>query len=264
LPSAARRGPIGPGWEAEGSSLVEAREEAAGMTDTRRNTTLTLLVAEADAQLRERLVQRLGAEDDLEVVAAVGPYPEVLPAVTRLHPWLLLMDLQLPSRAGLQLLETLATLPEAPRVLVMSDDDSEPAQLELAQRGARGFLPRSEAVGSLPDAIRAVARGELWFSRSLKERIFDEYQRLKRRAKAEPRFVHLLTLRERDVLVLIARGMTNHQIARDLQMSIHTVKHHVANLLRKLNVPSRTEAAVVAIREGLLETENGRRSPRAD
>jgi DNA-binding NarL/FixJ family response regulator len=230
------------------------------MADTESNATLTLLIAEDDPLLREMLAQWLQAETDLDVVGTVRRGQDVLAAAVRFRPQLLLLDLRLPGSSGLEVLDALATQEEPPKVLVISGDESEQTQLEVAQRGARGFLPRSEAVSLLPEALRTVARGGLWFSRALTTRIFEEYQGLQRRAKAEQRSDPQLSEPEREVLTRIARGLTNGQIARDLQMSVHTVKRHVANLLRKLGLPGRTEAAVYAARKGLLDSEAARRS----
>jgi len=218
---------------------------------------LSILIAEDDALLRSLLAEILSAQDGFEVVGSMESGREVVDAVARLRPTVLLLDLHLPGLSGLRVLEQLNDLPEGPLVLVLSGDEEEDTQLEVARNGARGFLPKSRAGSVLPQAIRAVAGGELWFTRQVSERIFREYHQLVRRVREQERPANQLSDREREVLVCVARGMTNGQIARDLFMSIHTVKLHIQNIFRKLNLPNRTEAAVFAVREGLLDEADG-------
>jgi DNA-binding NarL/FixJ family response regulator len=176
---------------------------------------------------------------------------------------------------------------DIPFVLALCGEETEEAEWAAVQSGARGFLPKSQAADILLQAVQTVARGELWLTPQVTARLFSEYQRLARREGvggwglgvgvgtdrtdqsdqtdrtdgSAPNTQHptpstqhppALSEREREVLSRIARGMTNHQIARDLFLSVHTVKLHIQKILRKLNLPNRTEAAVFAVREGLL------------
>lgn len=212
-----------------------------------------ILVAESDALLQSLLVEILEREDGFEIVGRVGTMLEALDAVSQLKPQVLLLDLDLMGAGGVKVLSSLDALPEAPSVLALSGDENEDTQLEAIENGVCGFLPKSQGAAALPQAIRALAGGELWFSAQLSVRIFREYHQLVRRFREQERPTNQLSAREREVLQLVARGMTNNQIARDLFMSIHTVKLHVQNILRKLNLPNRTEAAVFAVKEGLLD-----------
>ncbi len=214
---------------------------------------MTILVAEDDPLLRRFLVDLLAREGDFEVVGAVAGDLESLDAITRLRPDLLLLDLHFAAPSALDTLEQLTSRPDAPATLVLSADPQEETQLEVAQSGARGFLSKDDAVTALPQAIRAVARGELWYTPRVCDSIFREYRSLVRRAREQQRPADQLTDREREVLIRVARGLTNNQIAADLYMSVHTVKLHVQHIFRKLNLPNRTEAAVFAVREGLLD-----------
>jgi DNA-binding NarL/FixJ family response regulator len=213
-----------------------------------------ILVAENDALLQSLLVEILGREDGFEIVGRVGTIPEAIEAVAQLKPQVLLLDLDLMGAGGVKVLQSLEDLADAPSVLALSGDDTEDTQLEAIENGICGFLPKSQGAAALPQAIRALADGELWFSPQLSARIFREYHQLVRRFREQERPTNQLSTREREVLQRVARGMTNNQIARDLFMSIHTVKLHVQNILRKLNLPNRTEAAVFAVKEGLLDT----------
>ncbi len=217
---------------------------------------ITILIAEDDALLRSFLSEVLDREPDFSIAASVADGNSCLEAIQQHQPQIVLLDLNLPGLSGMKVLERLGQQEtEGPCVLVLSGTEDEETQVEAARNGARGFLAKSQAVSLLAQAIRAVADGELWFSRRVSSYIFLEHQRLVRRVREQDRPLNQLSDREREVLACVARGMTNGQIAGDLYMSIHTVKLHIQNILRKLNLPNRTEAAVFAVREGLLDEE---------
>jgi len=216
---------------------------------------ITIFIAEDDALLRDCLMEMLSLQDDLAVVGSSTNGADVVEAVCRLRPRVLLLDLRMPGLAGEKVLERLGLLSDPPLVLVLTGDETEETQLLVARCGAHGFLPKSQALTVLPDAIRTVARGELWFTRQTSTRILREYHTLVRRTREQDRPTHKLSENERKVLICLARGLTNNQIARELYMSVHSVKVYAHNIYRKLNLPNRTEAAVYAVREGLLDQE---------
>jgi len=213
----------------------------------------TVLIAEDDALLRTLLVQLLAAHDDLRVVAEVADGREVLPALDQHRPDVLLLDITLPGFSGLDILEALTERLDRPRVLVLSGSEDPETQLNAVRNGAAGFLGKSRASGVLVEAVRAVAGGGVWLAPDVVSRVVQEYPTLARQAAVDRSPLSRLTDRERDVLARVARGMTNQQIASDLIMSLSTVKTHLQSIFRKLELPSRTEAAVLAVREGLLE-----------
>jgi DNA-binding NarL/FixJ family response regulator len=214
---------------------------------------ITILIAEDDPLLRNLLADILDQHDDLSVLGAVGTGKDAIQAVTEHDPDVLLLDLVLPGMHGLSVLDFLKTAEEPPMVLVLSGDESEESQLEAARHGAHGFLGKSQGITALPTAIRAIAGGEVWFTRQLVGRIFKEYSALMDRVREFERPANQLSDRELSVLLRVARGLTNRQIADDMDMSVSTVKVHVRNILQKLHLPNRTEAAVYAVREGLLQ-----------
>lgn len=228
-----------------------AREGANGMAQL--EAAVSLLVVEDDHLLRDLLVETLAAEQDFQVVGSEGNGERVLESVERLRPQVVLLDLHLPGLSGMSVLERLTKLPEGPSVLVFSGDQDPELPTQVAQLGARGYLPKSEGATRLVDAIRAVAQRGWYFSPEATERIIKRLQALSEEERRQNHPLNSLTEREREVLVGVARGLTNKQIASQLFMSIHTVKLHVQNILRKLGLPNRTEAAVFAVREGLLD-----------
>lgn len=215
----------------------------------------SVLIAEDDPLLCSLLAEFVRSCDDLAVVGTVGDGREVVAAVERLRPDVLLLDLRLPGLHGFEVMDRLGQMEPDPLILVLSGEESEESQLLAAQRGAVGFLPKSEGITALPTAIRTITSGEMWFTRGLMTRIVREYVHLSRRLREYEGPGQLLSPREREVLVLLAQGMTNPQIADAVGSSVSTVKVHVRNILQKLDLPNRMEAAMYAVREGLVETD---------
>jgi DNA-binding NarL/FixJ family response regulator len=172
------------------------------------------------------------------------------------QPDLITLDLNLAGDSAMDLLAKVMGQVNPPKVLVLSANDGEETQIEVGRLGAQGFLPKSQAISDLTTAIKAVARGDAWFSRRVLTRLLREHQELYQRVQQDNGPLSALSNREREVLIAAARGLTNSQIASELFLSAHTVKLHMKNLMRKLNLSSRTEAAVLAVREGLLDDAN--------
>jgi two-component system NarL family response regulator len=216
-------------------------------------SSVSILIAEDDPLLRNLLADILEAEADFTVVSSVGRADEALHVAAGLRPQVLLLDLSLPDLGGSQVVDSLLEQPDPPKVLILSGDEREETQLKAARSGAHGFIGKSVAREALPKAIRTLAAGEVWFSRRVVGLIFNEYPTLVRRAQEQEGPISLLSDREREVLLYLARGLTNKQIADALFMSISTVKSHIRSVFQKLDLTSRTEAAIFAVREGLEE-----------
>lgn len=216
---------------------------------------ITLLIAEDDALLRGFLKRALAEEPDFRVLGMVDNGAEVVAQVERLKPQVLLLDVQLPGLSGLQVMRRLIDHPDAPATLILSGSEDEDTQLEAARSGARGFLCKSQAINCLGEVVRKIAGGETWFSPRVLGRVLSDYPRAIRRLREQEAPLNQLSEREREVLIRVARGQTNQQIAGELFMSVSTVKVHLRNIFSKLNLPNRTEAAVFAVREGLLQDE---------
>lgn len=213
---------------------------------------IRILLAIEDPLLRTLLAERLLQEEGFVLVGAVGISADILESVSIAAPRVVILDLQWSDAAGIALLERLAS--QCPDVLTLAlvAEEMEETQLLAAQHGARGVVAKTEGVAVLPAAIRAVSRGEVWFTRQISRRIFQEYHRLVRQQREQQHPLAALSAREREVLALVAEGLTNRAIAERLHMSIHTVKLHVQRILDKLQLRNRSEAAVFAVREGLV------------
>jgi DNA-binding NarL/FixJ family response regulator len=222
---------------------------------------VSVVIVVEDPLLRSLLSERLMQEPDMAVVGAVGDPAGLREAIRATEPQVAVLDLHWTGAAGLALLDQLTA--HAPEVmpLALVSDESEETQLEAAQHGARGVVPKSEGAAILPFAIRAVGRGEIWFTRQISCRIFQEYHRLVHQLRTQEHPLAVLSERERDVLVCVAEGKTNREIAEVLLISVHTVKLHIQRILSKLQLPNRTEAAVFAVREGLVSNLPQRSDP---
>jgi DNA-binding NarL/FixJ family response regulator len=218
-----------------------------------QSTRIRVLVAEDDDLLRSLLREWMKRAADVEVIDVAADGREALEKAVQLQPDVLLMDVKMPGLSGLEVLEQLP--PEGPRVLILSVDADDAAVLAAFRAGARGFLPKRAAERYLLDAIRAVANDDTWLDRRLTTRLVEELSRLARRVSELERPDAILSTREREVLSAVGRGLTNDQIAQELFVSKNTIKIHVSSILHKLNLPNRTEAALFAVRTGLVTSD---------
>jgi DNA-binding NarL/FixJ family response regulator len=223
-----------------------------------RSSAIAVLVVDDDPLLCSLITHCLTGDPELRVIGTARNRTAFFEALNKERPDLITLDLNLGSDSALDLLTKLMEQPEPPKVLVLSGQEDEETQVSVGRLGAQGFLAKSNAIKELAAAIKAVAGGDAWFSRRVLARILREHQELYQRVQADNGPLSQLSGREREVMIAAARGLTNSQIASELFLSPHTVKLHMKNLMRKLNLSSRTEAAVLAVREGLLdETPNG-------
>jgi DNA-binding NarL/FixJ family response regulator len=209
-----------------------------------------VLIADGDALLRDLLCVMIEQDSQLEVVGQAEDGLTAIQLVVRLLPDIALLDDRLPMLDGYETLQRIVAEQPGTRVLLLAGAASDELALRAFRLGAKGYVPKRGGLAILPRAIRAILEGEAWMERRLSCRLVEELARLSRRAEERPEAA--LSAREREVLGLMGRGMTNAEIARQLFLSPYTVKIHVSNILRKLDVPNRTEAAMLAIRRGLV------------
>lgn len=189
----------------------------------------------------------LDSEDDLEVVGDAADGAAAVSVVRELTPDVVCMDVRMPGVDGIRATELLLRLPQPPKVLVVTTFEHDQYVLDALQVGAAGFLLKRARAEELVQAVRTVAGGEsLLFPDAVRDLLRPA---VRTRTHAGPE----LTPREREVLTLIAEGMTNSEIAEALVIGVETVRSHVASLLAKLQARDRTQAVVVGYRSGLLE-----------
>jgi DNA-binding NarL/FixJ family response regulator len=209
---------------------------------------MRLLIADDHGIVRGGLRLLLERQADMEVVAEAADGAEAVALALRERPDICVLDVQMPRLTGLQAtVEIRAQAPEI-AVLVVSMHDDERYLYEALQAGAAGYVLKREADTVLVDAVRAVARGEPFMTNAIERSLVREWMSDDSTGPVEP-----LTLREREVLKLIAEAHTNREIGMILHLAEKTVESHRANLLRKLGMRDRVELVRYAIRRGLIE-----------
>lgn len=222
-------------------------------SDLEGNRVIRVLLVDDHALVREGTRRLIEAEDDLEVVGEAANGEEAIAAVRQLHPDIAIMDIAMPGMGGIEATRAIKADCAETAVLVLSAYDDEPYLVALLEAGAAGFLLKNVNGHELVEAIRAVARGESMLEPSLNEKLL---RRFSNRPVAPTRPADVLSEREFDVLRLAARGLPNKEIARRLNLSIRTVHSHLANTFTKMHVGSRTEAVLLALRQGMISLQD--------
>jgi two-component system, NarL family, response regulator LiaR len=205
---------------------------------------IRVLIADDHPIVRQGLRIFLGLDSDLEVVGEAADGLQALQLAQRLQPDIVLMDLLMPGMDGVTATAAIRRALPATEVIALTSVLEDDAIIEAVRAGAIGYLLKNTDAPELRRAIKAAAAGQVQLAP-------EAAKRLVREIKA-PQSPELLTDRETEVLRLLARGLSNKEIARSLQVSEATVKTHVGNVLAKLGVPSRTQAALHAVRIGLV------------
>jgi DNA-binding NarL/FixJ family response regulator len=208
---------------------------------------IRIVVADDHAVVRQGLRSFLGLQDDMEVVGEAEDGAQAVEAVERLAPDVVLMDLVMPGVDGIEAIRRIHERSPGTRVVVLTSYADDTKVVPAVRAGAAGFLLKDVQPAELAAAIRVVAAGGAQLAPAVTARVLQE---VVTGGAADPG----LTPREREVLAHLGRGLTNRQIAAALVLSEKTVKTHVSNILGKLGVPDRTQAALHAVREGLIET----------
>jgi len=208
---------------------------------------IRVLVVDDHAVVRQGLRTFLELQDDIEVVGEAGDGEAALEAVARLRPDVVLMDLVMPRLGGVRAIERLREAAPATRVIVLTSFLDEDKVLPAVRAGAAGYLLKDVQPAELVRAIRIVDRGEALLHPAVAARVLRELAGNGARIERH----ELLTAREREVLALLAAGRANKAIAHELGVAEKTIKTHVGNILGKLGLSDRTQAALYAVREGL-------------
>lgn len=221
---------------------------------------IRVLVADDHAMVRTGFEMILNAQQDIAVVGAVGNGTAAVAESRRLRPDVVVVDVRMPELDGVAATRQICSTPEAPRVLVVTTFDVDQYVFDALRAGASGFLLKNAPPEQLVEAVRVLAAGDALLAPQVTRRVIEAFATAPRMREPEPGAVAELTPREREVLTLIAQGLSNAQIADQLFLGVGTVKTHVARILTKLGLTDRVQAVVFAYEMGLAVPGAGRRS----
>jgi DNA-binding NarL/FixJ family response regulator len=216
--------------------------------------TIRVLIADDQAVFRRGLQVVLETEDGIEVVAEAEDGEDAISKAAELAPDVVLMDVRMPRVNGIEAARRIRDLLPSTRILMLTISDEEDDLFEAIKAGANGYLLKEISVEEVGGAIQSVVQGQSLISPSMASKLLTEFSSLARQAaERESLPAPVLTARELEVLKLVARGMSNKDVADELYISENTVKNHVRNILEKLHLHSRMEAVMYAVRKRLLD-----------
>jgi DNA-binding NarL/FixJ family response regulator len=215
---------------------------------------IRVLVVDDHALFRRGLEMVLEQEPDIEVVGEAGDGSQAVQKSIETAPDIVLMDVRMPKGSGIEACRAIKEAVPSAKIIMLTISDEEVDLYEAIKAGATGYLLKEISIEEVASAIRAVQNGQSLISPSMASKLLTEFAiMVKRGDEREQVPTPRLTDREMEVLRLVARGLNNRDIAKELFISENTVKNHVRNILEKLQLHSRMEAVVYAVREKLLE-----------
>jgi DNA-binding NarL/FixJ family response regulator len=213
---------------------------------------IRVLVVDDQELFRRGLTMLLNVETDIEVVGEAADGASAVGLATDMAPDVVLMDVRMPKQTGIEACTAIKDASPHARIIMLTVSDEEADLYEAVKNGASGYLLKDSSIEEVAQAVRVVADGQSLISPSMAIKLLDEFKQMSRTDRSSvptPR----LTERELEVLRLVAQGLNNREIAKQLFISENTVKNHVRNILEKLQLHSRMEAVMYAVREKLLD-----------
>ncbi len=214
--------------------------------------TIRVVIADDQGMVRSGFSVLLNAQPDIEVIAEAVNGREAVTHARALHHDVVLMDVRMPVMDGLAATREITAMSQAPKVLVLTTFDLDDYVYEALRSGASGFLLKDASARELADAVRLVAAGDALLAPGITRRLIAEFARMGAPRTPSRRQVEGLTDRESEVLALVARGLSNAEIADRLVVAEQTIKTHVSRILMKLGLRDRTQAVVLAYETGLV------------
>jgi two-component system NarL family response regulator len=217
---------------------------------------IRVLIVDDHALFRRGLEMVLDEEDDIELVGQASDGAEATQRAAESLPDIVLMDIRMPKSSGIEACRAMKVAAPSTKIVMLTISDEEEDLFEAIREGASGYLLKDIPLDEVADAVRAVHGGQSLISPSMAGKLLTEFATLARRGEEQPPQqvpAPKLTEREMEVLKLVAKGMNNRDIARELFISENTVKNHVRNILEKLQIHSRMEAVMIALRDKLID-----------
>jgi DNA-binding NarL/FixJ family response regulator len=214
--------------------------------------TTRVLVVDDEALLRTAFSSLIDAEDDLDVVGEAADGRQAVEIAAGLAPDVVVMDVRMPVMDGIEATRQITSVAGAPRVLILTTFDLDDYVFEALRAGASGFALKSRPLEELLSAIRTVAAGEALLAPSVTRRLIAHFTGGARAPSRIPRGLDELTEREREVLALVAQGLSNAELAETLRVSLPTAKTHVSRILTKLDARDRTQLVILAYQAGIV------------
>jgi DNA-binding NarL/FixJ family response regulator len=214
------------------------------------NEKIRVLICDDHAVVREGLTAFLGLQDDIEIAGQAADGEEAIARAAKLKPDVILMDLVMPGTDGIEAIKRIRAADPRARIIVLTSFSDDSRVFPAIRAGATGYLMKDVSPRELARAIRLAQAGESLLHPDVARRLMEQ---VTHGGEGSPAGAARLTERETEVLGLIGRGRSNKEIARDLVLSEKTVKTHVSNILQKLQLSDRTQAALFAVHNGLVE-----------
>jgi DNA-binding NarL/FixJ family response regulator len=211
---------------------------------------IRVVVADDQPVVRAGFTALLHAQPDLEVVGDTGDGDDLVDLVTATQPDVAVVDIRMPRMDGIEACRRLAQAGVATKVLIVTTFDLDAHVFDALRAGASGFLLKDAPAARLVEAVRTVADGSMLLGPGVTRQLVEQWA--SSRARVDARWLDDLTPREREIALLVARGGSNAEIAQQLVVSEQTIKSHVSEVLRKLNVRDRVQVVVLAYEHGLV------------
>lgn len=215
--------------------------------------TIRVLIADDQSMVRAGFRMLLSDEQDIEVVAEASDGLEAVSKAARFAPTVILMDIRMPELDGLQATRRILEADDTARILMLTTFGLDEYVYEALRAGASGFVLKDDPPEQLIAAVRIVAAGEALLSPAITTRVIKQFARIPR--PTPPKELDDLTAREQDILRLIAGGLSNQEIGKELYISETTVKTHVTHILQKLGLRDRVQAVVLAYQSGVIDAD---------
>jgi DNA-binding NarL/FixJ family response regulator len=223
------------------------------VTTMTEETTTRVMVVDDHAVTRHGVVLLCNAAEGIEVVGEASDGQEAIDRIGRIMPDVVLMDVDMPRRDGISATREIRQLHPSIGVVVLTVHEDQETIFEAIKAGASGYLPKSSSLDEIQHAVKAVAAGGSFLDPVQARKLLHQFNRYADETKAAADIYYLLTGREREILALLAQGLTSRQIASQLVISERTVNTHIGNIYRKLHVNNRVDAVREAMRIRLVE-----------